>query len=256
MKYYIYQNENDKRNLTLKQDIISHLKTVVTDPTQADLIIVLWWDGTMLEAVQALHHYNKTFFGVNCGTLWFLLNDIKSVTEIPTSIEWLQLITEPFLQATIETTAWEIHDTILAVNDIVINPHLHYYPQFIIEKNWQPIKTLQGSWLIITSAIWSTWYRANFDGPLIPTWQDNIWLMWNGTGGFKYSLMKWPYPYTINIVARTPIDAYIDGTFSIFKDISSITYTPSQKTFTLAFSHKDFHEKRLQLHSSKLERFL
>lgn len=256
MKYYIYQNESDTRNLQLKQDITSNLKTIVTDPTQADLIVVLWWDGTMLEAVQALHQHNKVFFGVNCGTLWFLLNDIKSVDEIPQDINYLQMITEPFLEASIETADGQNHDHILAVNDIVINPHLHLYPKFHIQKAWQSIKTLQWSWLIISSAIWSTGYRANFDGPLIPTWQDNIWLMWNGTWGFKYSLMQWPFPYIIDINARDPIDIYVDGTYKILSDAKSITYKPSAKTFTLAFDKKDFHEKRLQLHSSKLERFL
>ena len=69
MNYYIFQNPNDLRNQEFKNDINIKLKNIVTDPTQADLIIVLGGDGTMLDAIHQLHHHQKTFFGVNCGTL-------------------------------------------------------------------------------------------------------------------------------------------------------------------------------------------
>jgi NAD kinase len=69
MNYYIFQNSNDLRNKEFKNDIKTKLKNIVTDPTQADLIIVLGGDGTMLDAIHQLHHHQKLFFGVNCGTL-------------------------------------------------------------------------------------------------------------------------------------------------------------------------------------------
>lgn len=256
MKYYIYQNPADKRNMALKQSIVTQLETIVDTPNTADMILVLGGDGTMIEAIQELHQRQKIFFGVNCGTLWFLLNDITTIQEIPVQKEPLQHITEPFIEATIETTDGEIHEHILIVNDIVINPYLPYYPLFTIHKWGQLIKTIQGSGLIMSSAIWSTGYWANFDGPLIPTGQNNIGIMGNGTGGFKYSLMKWPFPYTITVQARNPIDVYIDGMYTIYKDVKTISFKPSEKTFTLVFTTQDFHEKRLQLHSAKLERFL
>jgi NAD+ kinase len=69
MRYYIYHNPENTRKQELQQEILTRLSEVVTDPTQAELIIVLGGDGSMIRAVQELKQYNIPFFGVNCGTL-------------------------------------------------------------------------------------------------------------------------------------------------------------------------------------------
>lgn len=253
MKSFIYYNPEDTRNMELKQEILTRLQDTVTDPTQAELIVVLWWDGTMIKAIQEMKQYDLPFFGVNCGTLGFLLNDVSSVDEMPTTLTWLQAITEPYIEATVKTKTETHH--VYAVNDIDINPARSKYPTLTISKPGMPnIKTVQW-WLIISSAIGSTGSWVNHKWPMLPTGQNDIGLMGVGTGTFDYSIMMGPFPYTVDIQSRQPIDITVDGEYTTIHDADSISYQPSKETFTLLF-RDNFDQKRLILHSSKLNRIL
>ncbi len=44
---------------------------------KADVIIVLGGDGTMLETLHAVHEFNKPVFGMNFGSVGFLMNPFK-----------------------------------------------------------------------------------------------------------------------------------------------------------------------------------
>ena len=52
---------------------------VVESPYDAELIIVLGGDGTMLKAVQNYHRCKKPFLGINFGNKGFLMNDVRDV---------------------------------------------------------------------------------------------------------------------------------------------------------------------------------
>ena len=62
MNYYIFQNPDDTRKQELKKEITENLQNIVTDPIQADLIIVLGGDGTMLDAIHKLHNYDQLWY--------------------------------------------------------------------------------------------------------------------------------------------------------------------------------------------------
>ena len=174
MNYYIYQNPEDKRKLKLKQQIASKLESIVTDPTQADLILVLGGDGTMIDAIHDLYQYNKPFFGVNCGTLVFMLNDIRRVKQIPASFEQIELITEPFLEADITSTTGHTWNNQLAVNDILVSEDVRNFPKFTISRGNKRLTQIKASGLVISSALGSTGYWANGMGTMIPTGNNNI----------------------------------------------------------------------------------
>ena len=78
-----------------------------------------------------------------------------------------------------------------------------------------------------------------------------------GTGRFApTTLQHTPDPYTIHIKPKeaVPIEVRIDGRYQVIPDAKSISFSPSQETFTLLFSPPGFHSKRLKLYSSKLQR--
>ena len=58
------------------QKALEELKSTykMVDPEEADAIIVLGGDGTMLRAMHAFADYQAPLFGLNLGTLGFLLN--------------------------------------------------------------------------------------------------------------------------------------------------------------------------------------
>ena len=42
----------------------------------SNVIIVCGGDGFMLRAIQKFYRFSKPFFGINCGTIGFLMNQI------------------------------------------------------------------------------------------------------------------------------------------------------------------------------------
>ena len=42
--------------------------------SNCDVIVVAGGDGFMLKTVKKLYKYNKPFYGINCGSIGFLLN--------------------------------------------------------------------------------------------------------------------------------------------------------------------------------------
>lgn len=261
MKYYIYQNPEDHRKLKLKQQIASKLTTIVTDPTQADLILVLGGDGTMIDAIHDLYQHNKPFFGVNCGTLGFMLNDIRRVKQIPASFKEIELVTEPFLEADITSTSGHVWKNQLAVNDILVSEDIRNFPKFTISRNSKRLTQIKASSLVISSALWSTGYRANGMGTMIPTGSDNIGFMSVLWRPFSYKIAKWNIPCEVDIAYRYPVDAHIDGAQNAYRDVEHISIKNSLEKFTLWFAKSDedtsvFHNKRLKLFTEKLQRTL
>ncbi len=45
------------------------------EPEEADFIVVLGGDGFMLHSMHQYHHLRKPFYGMNCGTYGFLMNN-------------------------------------------------------------------------------------------------------------------------------------------------------------------------------------
>lgn len=256
MNYYIFQNPNDLRNQEFKNNINTKLKNIVTDPIQADLIIVLGWDGTMLDAVHQLHHYQKPFFGVNCGTLWFLLNDINNVDQIPNDSSHIETISEPFIDVEVLDIQWNIQKS-KAINDVVIWWNRSDRIDISLGNITQIDKYhFNGSGVLISSPIGST-------GTWLSEWQT-ILPVGNNTIGIK-GISSAPFPRKIDttgqkiittLSSRTDITTSIDGKYSEIPNTSKVTIQCSKEFFTLWFIKLDntsnFENKRMQLYAEKL----
>jgi NAD kinase len=265
MNYYLYQNPEDPRKAELKEQITNKLENIVTDPAKADLILVLWGDGTLLYAIRELYQHKKPFFGVNCGTLWFMLNDITDVAQIPTSFDEMELITEPFLEADIRyIPEWKtesiIKESILAVNDILLcENNLMDMPTFVV-KEWSNVVTqFRGSAVLISSALGSTGTRASLHGPMLPTGNNNIWCMGIAAAPYFYDTFDWDISHEISIYKQMTT-AHIDGKEKmVLPNVDKIIVRISKEDFTLWFlaprrNSSVFHNKRLKLFSEKVPR--
>lgn len=51
---------------------------IVSNPEEADIIVVLGGDGFMLEMMHAYMNQKVRLYGMNCGTIGFLMNLFKS----------------------------------------------------------------------------------------------------------------------------------------------------------------------------------
>ena len=72
IKVYIPNNTDFKK---IEYDYLSTIVEIVTIPEQADVIIPFGGDGTMLSCINELKKYEKPFFGINRGSLGFLMKN-------------------------------------------------------------------------------------------------------------------------------------------------------------------------------------
>lgn len=252
MNYYIFQNPNDLRKKELKEQINKNLPNIVMNPTQADLIIVLWWDGTMLDAIHKLHDHNKPFFWVNCGTKWFLLNEINNVNQIPIQLNQIETITEPFINIEVTNTTGEIYNA-QAINDILISKG-DRSERIDISINDKHIFKWSG--LLFSSPIWSTGTWINEWWAILPVGNRMIGVKWFSSKPFDRKIDNTGQKIITEMESRTPITTYIDGSHEEIQNTKSIVLQCSKRLFTLWFTRLDngsnFENKRMQLYAEKL----
>ena len=94
--------EKGQNLIKIIQSQLSHL--LVDSPEKADLIVVWGWDGYFMHSIKKYLSYKKPFFGVNCGTLWFLLNSFDSWEIFKKENIQVDLLKQLTLKAEITTT--------------------------------------------------------------------------------------------------------------------------------------------------------
>ncbi len=261
MNHYIFEKPNDTRRKELKTEIHTNLQTIVNDKSQTEMIDVLWWDGTVIDAIHTLYHFEKPFFGVNCWTFGFLANDIHSSKDIPTSFENLEIITEPLLEATVYCTNGEIHTNQYAVNEFALcsmTPWTEPFNTFYL-KHWDvTFKPIVWDKLFIAWSIWSTWTWLQYnDGvPLIEHWIKTLWVQWIWTKPFKYhNFEDFNEELIIEFQSRLPWMIEIDCSYKKIYNIQKVVIKYSEQLYSLCFLKKDWHDvfatKRRKLFQKK-----
>ena len=73
-KYHFIFDEN-KKNDKLKNFFLTRYKNYTC--RSSSVIVVLGGDGLMLQTLKKYQKYNKPFYGINRGTIGFLMNKFK-----------------------------------------------------------------------------------------------------------------------------------------------------------------------------------
>lgn len=222
---------------------------ITDDINRANVILVGWWDGFLLDTISKYEYYNKIFLGLNCWTKWFLLNEIDNITELPIYLNEIEIIEEKFIKV---ETVTDNHCTVrYAVNDIVIGNNL--WSMFKIKVKWEDFKhTIDWTWIIVSNNIGSTWYWLSWWWPLIPLKTDLRWIMWMFSLPFNYDIVN-PQIINIETISRYPTHVWIDGKSWLIENATEIKLSPTEKSFKLGFlNYKKFEVKRLTLYKEKL----
>ncbi|MBD1147594.1 NAD kinase [Pelagibacterales bacterium SAG-MED31] len=75
MKFH-FTSSNSKKAIKAKEDYINYYSQ--SDPEQADIIIPIGGDGILLKSLHDFNNLNKPFFGINYGSVGFLMNSTKN----------------------------------------------------------------------------------------------------------------------------------------------------------------------------------
>lgn len=244
----------------MRETLWTHSKEIfVDDISEADAILVGWGDGTMLRALRVHSDAQKPFFGINCGTLWFLMNRneclSRDVCPIPLwhrSLEEMDLITISSIDVSVTTVWWEVVHG-YAFNDIVIWGTVLDYMHATIDHADGSHK-MSGTWCIITTSLWCTWYALNNGLPLIPLGSSLRWVSGLATGSFTYTYLT-PGETHISLTSRSSMMVWLDGTRDVIQDVVSMTLKPGRKHVTLAFlKSEEFAHRRIFLAEQKMRR--
>jgi NAD+ kinase len=135
--------------------------------SEKQLVITLGGDGVMLRALHAFVGDDVDIYGINLGSVGFLLNnyDLKNLLKnIETSI---QIHLSP-LEMKVKTTDGQIHKAI-AFNEISLLRSTAQTAKIKISVNGKVrLDELSGDGLLVSTAAGSTAYNAAAHGPILP----------------------------------------------------------------------------------------
>ncbi len=148
------------------QELIQHY-TFVSDIRESDLIIAIGGDGLMLRVLHQFMHSNIPIYGINRGSIGFLLNEYEPhilMQKLNNTVE--------FRLYPLEMVAETIHGDVikeLAINEVSLLRQNNQAAKIklLIDKE-ERIDCLVSDGLIVSTPAGSTAYNFAANGPIIP----------------------------------------------------------------------------------------
>lgn len=138
-----------------------------TDLLQLDLIIVLGGDGFMLHSLHNYMHLNIPLYGVNCGTVGFLLNHFEIENLIERINKSTISITYPLeMIAKLKNNSIKTH---FAINEVSLFRKTSQAAKIqIIIDNDIRLEELVSDGVLIATPAGSSAYNSSVNGPILP----------------------------------------------------------------------------------------
>jgi NAD+ kinase len=207
-------------------------------PEQCDVIVALGGDGMMLHTIHNTLPLGKPIFGMNCGTVGFLMNDYR-LEDLPERIAAAQAIhLSPLtMEAQMEDGSEERG---IAFNEVAVTRHSGQSANLRIRVDGiDRLDKFVGDGLIVSTAAGSTAYNLSAHGPVIPLESNLIAL----TPVSPFRPRRWKgalLPHTANVTmenldpGKRPLAATAD--FKEVFGVLSITISEDSTTsVTLLF---------------------
>lgn len=141
--------------------------TEIPEPENADCIVVLGGDGTMLGAIRQYQSLHKPFLGINFGRRGFYMNDRRvDVTELLRQGDF-KVSSFPLLEMEIETKEGAMKD--YTANDVYVKP-VRSAGSCILNVSVDGIlffEKMLGDGVVVSTALGSTAYNLSAGGPAI-----------------------------------------------------------------------------------------
>lgn len=133
----------------------------------ADTILALGGDGFLLRVLQKCLGRDKKIFGMNLGTMGFLMNPF-SEEHVKARLENAIPLTLHPLKASIDTTDGQTH-TCYAINEVYVYRQTHQSAHLRIHVNEKvQLEELVCDGALVSSPAGSTAYNYSAHGPILP----------------------------------------------------------------------------------------
>ena len=164
MKFH-FISSNTSEAIKAKEEYIKSYNQ--TDPKLADMIIPIGGDGILLKSLHDFNELNKPFFGINYGSIGFLMNsasskDLKEVIKNSKSTDLKPL------KMTAKDEDNKIYDSI-AYNEVSLMRQSHQASKFQIKINETTrMKELICDGVLVSTSAGSTAYNLSAHGSILP----------------------------------------------------------------------------------------
>ena len=164
MKKYHFAFDKTEKNKRIKKILLKKDKNF--SPSLSKVIIVLGGDGFMLQTLKKYQKYNKPFYGINCGSVGFLMNKYKT-SKIDKSISKAKSFLISPLEMKATTRSGKIFSAI-AINEVSLLRQSRQTASLqIINRNKILIKKLICDGVIVSTPAGSTAYNLSVSGPIL-----------------------------------------------------------------------------------------
>ncbi len=145
---------------------LSAIHTFVS-PQESDVILALGGDGLMLHALHAHMQLKKPIYGMNCGTVGFLMNDF-STEQLAERIKSAEsFVLHPIAMKA--TTTDGIEEQALAFNEVALIRGSGQSANIRVSVDGvERLEKYIGDGLIVSTPAGSTAYNLSAHGPIIP----------------------------------------------------------------------------------------
>ena len=166
---FIFDNTNKAKKL--KKKILKNYKNY--SPKNAEVIVVSGGDGFMLKTMKKYNKFKKPFYGINCGSVGFLMNKYI-MKKIEYKIKKANIIQINPLQI-ITRSKENKRNAFLAINELSLLRQskqtallkLIVYKKILIKK-------LIGDGVMISTPAGSTAYNLSVNGPILSLNSKNL----------------------------------------------------------------------------------
>lgn len=211
------------------------------DPTQAGHIVVLGGDGFMLHALHEFMDSGTPIYGMNCGTVGFLMNEYRDNSLIERLASAVTTTINPLVM-----TAWdnaEREQTAYAFNEVSLlrQSYQAAHLRILIDGKVR-LDELICDGVLVATAVGSTAYNLSAHGPILPMNAPLLALTpispfrprsWRG------ALLPHRAQVRIEILGekKRPVNAVAD--YTEFKSVTAVEIVQSQESNSLIMFDPD-----------------
>ncbi len=142
----------------------------LVEPQDADVLVVFGGDGFMLHSLHLYQNLNKPVYGINCGTVGFLMNDTKLKTsqELLKHLDKAEITELHPLKMHVQTSDGKAV-THHAINEVSLLRQTSQAAKIrILVNDVIRLDSLVGDGVILSTPAGSTAYNFSARGPILP----------------------------------------------------------------------------------------
>ena len=217
-------------------------------PDQADALVVLGGDGAMLETLHRYIDHPRPIFGMNCGTVGFLMNRYSD-DDLAARIEKARkTIVHPLLMTAIDAAG--VEHRALAINEVsLLRQRAQTAKIAVIIDGIERLQELICDGVMVATPAGSTAYNLSAHGPILPIGSGVLALTpisafrprrWRGAVLPREAQVR----FVIHEAAKRPVSATAD--FTEIRNVHEVRVSEeSSRRLTLLFDPGHHLEERI-----------